>query len=120
MAARADRRFRRVRATSLLLAGVAALMLAGCASVEEVGSYAFVQHDRYDASSCQDIAGSRGNLTSREKELTALVEKAESGGLAGTLVALTTYQTELSQVRANLRFLNQAAREKNCDAPPKR
>ena len=106
-----------MRGAGRLIGAAALLALAGCASVEEVGGYAFVLRDRYIANTCKEIRDTRGTYTTREKELIGLLEKAESGGIGGALVGATTYRSELAQVRAQLRALAVAEREKPCDAP---
>jgi hypothetical protein len=90
----------------LLLAGV----LAGCATAE----YAFVLQDRYSSSSCAEIATARTPMLKREEELTALIQKADSG-FGGFIVSTTTYRSELEQTRAHLKALAVASREKGCD-----
>lgn len=99
-------------------AAAAALAVAGCASVSDMESYVFVLSDRYIYSSCQEIAGARTGMLNREKELIGLIEKADSG-LGGFIVSTTTYRSELEQVRAHLKALAKAGREKGCDAPAK-
>jgi hypothetical protein len=102
-----------------VIGAAAALALGGCAGVSDVGSYALVLQDRYAYSTCQEIATTRGNLTNREKDLVELIQKADSG-FGGILVSITTYRSELAQVRAQLKFLARAEQEKNCSAPGKR
>ena len=94
----------------------AALALAGCEAVSDMGSYGFVMRDRYVYASCKDIASTRTGMLNREKELTGLIEKADTG-LGGFIVSTTTYRSELEQVGAHLKALAQASRDKNCDAP---
>lgn len=110
MAARASRR----------LAGAcgaaAALMLAACEAVSDMGSYGFVMRDRYVFASCQEIASTRTGMLNREKELVGLIEKADTG-IGGFIVSTTTYRSELEQVRAHLKALAKAGQDKNCDAP---
>ena len=94
----------------------AALALAGCEAVSDMGSYGFVMRDRYVYASCKEIANTGTGMLNREKELTGLIEKADSG-LGGFIVSTTTYRSELEQVRAHLKALARAARDKNCDVP---
>ena len=102
-----------------VIGAAAALGLSGCAGVSDVGSYALVLQDRYAYSTCQEIATTRASMTSREKELVELVRKADTG-FGGVLVSVTTYRSDLAQVRAHLKFLARAEQEKNCGAPGKR
>jgi hypothetical protein len=112
MAERANRCF------ACVAGAAAALAVAGCSSVSDMASYTFVLSDRYVYSSCKEIADTRGGHVNREKELVGLIEKADSG-LGGFIVSTTTYRSELEQVRAHLKALAKAGREKGCDAPAK-
>lgn len=99
-------------------AAAAAVAIAGCASVSDLESYVFVLSDRYIYNSCKEIGEIRGGQLNREKELIGLIEKADSG-LGGFIVSTTTYRSELEQVRAHLKALAKAGRDKGCDAPAK-
>jgi hypothetical protein len=96
----------------------AVLAAAGCTSLADMESYTFVLSDRYVYSSCQEIASTRTGMMSREKDLIGLIEKADTG-FGGVVVSMTTYRSELVQVRAHLKALARASREKGCDAPAK-
>ena len=94
----------------------AAALCAACTS--DVGGYSVVTQDKYAIMACPEIITSRTALTGREKELSGLVEKAESapgGIIAGTLA----YRSELGETRMKLRLAQEAAAQKNCDAPKK-
>ena len=100
------------------LAGVltAAALCAACTA--DVAGYSVVTQDKYAVMACPDIINSRNALTAHEKNLSGLVEKAESapgGIIAGTLA----YRSELGETRMKLRLAQQAAAQKNCDAPKK-
>ena len=96
----------------------AALAVAGCSGVSDMASYTFVLSDRYTYNSCKEIGDIRVGLLAREKELIGLIEKADSG-LGGFIVSTTTYRSEFEQIRAHLKALAKAGREKGCDAPAK-
>jgi hypothetical protein len=104
------------RSLSLACGAAAALALAGCEAVSDMGSYGFVMRDRYSSSPCSEILASRGAIIKREEELVGLIQKADSG-FGGFIVSATTYRSELEQARSHLKALAAAAREKNCDAP---
>ncbi len=109
------------RASRILAAAcgaAAALTLAGCEAVSDMGSYGLVMRDRYSYSSCPEIAGTRVGALKREEELVGLIQKADSG-FGGFIVSATTYRSELEQTRAQLKALAVAAREKGCDLPAK-
>ena len=94
----------------------AAALCAACST--DVTGYAVVTQDKYAIMACPEIIANRNALTAREKDLSGLVEKAESapgGFIAGTLA----YRSELGETRTKLRLAQEAAAQKNCDAPKK-
>jgi hypothetical protein len=94
----------------------AAALCAACSA--DVGGYSVVTQDKYAIMACPEIITNRNALTAREKDLSGLVEKAESapgGFIAGTLA----YRSELGETRMKLRLAQEAAAQKNCDAPKK-
>jgi hypothetical protein len=102
----------------LPLAGTlaAAALCAACTS--DVTGYAVVTQDKYAIMPCPEIIANRTALTGREKELSGLVEKAESAP-GGIIAGALAYRSELSEVRTKLRLAQEAAAQKNCDAPKK-
>jgi hypothetical protein len=92
---------------------VAAFALAGCASAAFDSSALIVLPDKYSLSSCKEITDSRTSLTKREGELSDLF--AKGGVVFGTM----GYGSELATARAELKAVNKAYREKNCDVAPK-
>jgi hypothetical protein len=116
MAERDNRRSARRRG-GRLVAIAAALGVASCGTASEYGGYGLVTQDRYDYMSCEDLRNNRVALTGREKELAGLIDKANTGGIAGVIVGATTYRSELEYTRASLRFLAKSEREKRCPPP---
>jgi hypothetical protein len=110
MAARASRNAR--IAVQLAVAS----LCAACAS--ETAGFVMVAQDRFDFMTCQEIVGNRRALTAREKQLSDLVEKAESSP-GGILVSAAAYRSELTSTRALIVATNRAAQKNNCDAPAK-
>lgn len=98
------------------LAGALALaaLSAACAGGIDPG-YSVVTQDRFDFMACPEIIGQRNTWTTREKQLTDLVEKAESSP-GGFIVSAAAYRSELVQARTHLRLVQKAAQEKGCDA----
>ena len=77
--------------------------------------YSVVTQDRFDFMACPEIVGQRNNWTAREKQLTELVEKAESSP-GGIIVSVAAYRSELAQARTQRRLAEKAAQDKGCDA----
>jgi hypothetical protein len=98
--------------TALLALG----LLAGCASTGDVGGMLLVTHDKYTAFTCDEIAKQRANFAVRERELSALSQKAEAAP-GGMIVNAVAYSTDLAHVRAELRAADYAAQEKTCGPP---
>lgn len=118
MAERTNRRI--ARGAGRLLVVAAALGVAGCGTVSDYGSYGLVTQDRYDYTSCEDMRGTRATLAAREKDLIELIDKANTGGIAGAFVGATTYRSELEYTRAHLRFLARSEQAKACKPLPPR
>jgi hypothetical protein len=99
-------------------AGVLAVAALCAACTSDVTGYSVVTQDKYAIMNCPDIVKQRTALAAQEKNLSSLVEKAEAapgGFIAGTLA----YRSELGETRMKLRLAEQAAAQKNCDAPQK-
>jgi hypothetical protein len=117
MAARAVSAVSRVQGIARAFGLACVSLLAACGTVENVGSYTIVLQDRYAYSTCTEIANMRAHYTARVKELTDLVNKAESAP-GGFIVSGMSYRSELAQARAHVQFAAKAEREKNCPAKP--
>ena len=101
------------------LAGAAALAnLCGCAAVSDPAGFAVATQDRYDFMTCPEILGARNNNRARLKQLSDLIDKAESSP-AGFLVSAGAYRSEMVQMRALTAAAERAAQKNNCDAPKK-
>jgi hypothetical protein len=101
------------------LAAAAALAgLCGCAAVSDPAGFSIVTQDRYDFMTCAQIIANRGTNNTRVKQLTELIEKAESSP-GGFIVGAAAYRSELVQARALAAAADRAARMHNCDAPKK-
>jgi hypothetical protein len=95
------------------LAGAA--LCAACAGVGDPFGYSIVAQDKYDFHDCARIKGAQRSLATREKTLSALVDKAEAAP-GGFVVGALAYRTELASVRAELRAADRAAQVNQCDA----
>ena len=94
----------------------AAALCAACST--DVGGYSVVTQDKYAIMACPDIINSRNALTAQEKNLSGLVEKAESAP-GGIIAGALAYRSELGETRTKLRLAQEAAARQNCDAPKK-
>jgi len=96
--------------------GVAAVMLAaalgGCGAGGGAGSL-LVDPGRYSAYHCNDLAARWKVLVAREKELRALMERADQGGGGGVIGSLA-YRPEYDSVLGEERLLQRTAAAKNC------
>jgi hypothetical protein len=104
-------------ALSARLAAAAALAMLCAACAGDPLTYSVVSQDRYDFMTCAEINGQQKSHAGREKELAALVEKAESAP-GGIIVSYAAYRSELAQTRGLLAAANRAAAKNGC-APPK-
>jgi hypothetical protein len=79
---------------------------------------AAVTQDRFDFMSCPEIIPQRNSLIAREKQLSDLAAKAESG-FGGVVVSYAAYHSELTQIRAQIAAADRGARKNNCDLSKK-
>ncbi|MEZ5787777.1 MAG: hypothetical protein R3D62_15175 [Xanthobacteraceae bacterium] len=100
--------FRRV----ILLVAILTPPLLGCAQNLDLGIL-YAAPGKYDYLRCEDLKPRLAASLNREKELTALMTRAnqEAGGAVVNVVA---YSADLAQVRADMKILRQAAADKNC------
>jgi hypothetical protein len=112
MADRAETRFR----SGVGLAGALMLLCAACTA--DVAGYSVVTQDKYDIMTCTEIVSQRNALTAREKDLSALTEKAESSP-GGIIASYAAYRSELTETRMKLQLARRSADRLGCDAPRK-
>jgi hypothetical protein len=98
-----------------LIAPLAALVLGGCAGLSDQFTV-FADPGKYEYYSCDQITAQRKQLSTREQELRALMDKAgqETGG---AIVNVLAYKADHVAASEELRVLEAAARSKNCDNP---
>jgi hypothetical protein len=99
-------------------AAAALAALCGCGSVSDPAGFSIATQDRYDFMTCAEIVGARKSNNDRVKQLTVLMEKAESSP-GGFIVSAAAYRSELVQARALAAAAERAALMHNCDAPKK-
>jgi hypothetical protein len=113
----AERRSRRGAATPAVVAGVLLFgaALAGC-SITDSSVTMFADPGKYEYHSCEQLAGERKKLVTREQELKLLMDKAEQSA-GGTFVNVLAYKADHVAASEELRLLERAARAKNCETP---
>jgi hypothetical protein len=102
-----------MRRSSWIIGMLAAALLAGCSSFEEMSS-ALVAPGKYESYSCQQIANEIKAAAARERELKGLIDKAVKD-TTGPLVSAVAYDTEYLTTYGELRQLNETAERKRCD-----
>lgn len=88
--------------------------LAGCTSDQM--SSAIVKPAKYSIYNCDQIATAGRAEAARERELKALMDKATQGP-GGQLAIALAYKGEYLTAQGNLRELEAAAVDKNCQMP---
>ena len=74
----------------------------------------FVDPGKYQYYNCEQLAEPRKRWTEREQELKLLMDKAEHSA-GGTFVNVIAYQSDYAVAREELKVIESAARDKNCD-----
>ena len=101
------------RAVHRLLACIVAAALAGCS--DGAGSL-MVDPGRYSAYHCNDLAAQWKVLVAREKELRALMDRADQGGGGGAVIGSLAYRADYESVRSDEKLVQREAAEKNCNS----
>ena len=99
----------RGRSFGVLMLGAA---LAGCSAGGGAGAF-LVDPGRYSAYHCNDLAARAKVLAAREKDLHALMERADQGGGGGVIGSLA-YRPDYDSVLGEEKLLQRTAAEKNC------
>jgi hypothetical protein len=101
---------------AIMLALVTAACLGGCTSTTQNSLTFFADPGKYEFSSCQSLGGQRKRWQQRQQELKLLMDKAERSA-GGGVVNLLAYQADYSAAGEELKLVESAARQKNCDLP---
>ncbi|HEY1475893.1 MAG TPA: hypothetical protein VGF53_17620 [Pseudolabrys sp.] len=104
------------RSVNVFFGAVFAALVSGCAMSEDPMASFLVAPGGYTLFSCDDIARTRTGVLARQKQLEELMAKAGTDA-AGRIIAETTYGTEYAATRGQLRSLQAAAAERNCNVP---
>ena len=100
-----------------LLSLLFAFTLAGCGNFTDAPGMLTVDPGRYAAYHCNDLAKRWGELLKREKDLRALMDKAndsQGGAVIGSLAYRTAYDNALGEQR----LVQREAAEKKCELAP--
>jgi hypothetical protein len=107
------RRARSSRSFLLCAAAAAGMTLAGCGGGNGPGSW-LVDPGRYEAYHCNDLVTRWKQLTDREKELRALMDKASQSG-TGAVIGAVAYRSDYESVLTEEKLVQREANEKKCE-----
>jgi len=107
------RRARLGRSFSFCAVAAAGLALAGCGGGNGPGSW-LVDPGRYEAYHCNDLVTRWKQLTDREKDLRALMDKASQSG-TGAVVGAVAYRSDYEGVLTEEKLVQRQAAEKKCE-----
>jgi hypothetical protein len=87
--------------------------LAGCGGGNGPGSW-LIDPGRYEAYHCNDLVTRWKQLTDREKELRALMDKASQSG-TGAVIGAVAYRSDYESVLTEEKLVQREANEKKCE-----
>jgi hypothetical protein len=96
-----------------LVITLTAIALSGCASDETAGRF-LVSPDKYQFYDCGALAREARSYASRQREIEALMIKAESDA-GGRFVSTQVYRPEYLQLVGMMGQIRKTAAEKNCN-----
>jgi hypothetical protein len=98
-----------------LSAVLVCVFLAGCSSLGGNPATLFADPGKYQYSSCAQLAGQQQYWSTREQELRSLMDRAEQSA-GGALVNVLAYKADHVAASEELKVVENAARNKNCDS----
>lgn len=104
-------------AAAVFFVAIGAAAVAGCAGSDGVGAL-LVDPARYAGFHCKDLIGEWANLTTREKQLRELINKADEGGAAGTVIGAVAYRSDYETILEREKLLQRTAAQQNCELKP--
>ena len=107
------RRARSSRSFLLCAAAAAGMTLAGCGGGNGPGSW-MVDPGRYEVYHCNDLVTRWKDLTKREKELRALIDKASQSG-TGAVIGTIAYRSDYESVLTEEKLVQREAAAKKCE-----
>jgi len=102
-----------LRAVPILLVSTALMSLCGCTSEESAGRF-LAAPGQYILYSCPELANTARGIEVRQRELAALMAKAEVDA-GGRFISAQAYGPEYAQLRGRMDQLRKTAAEKNCN-----
>jgi hypothetical protein len=108
------RHLTRVQARVLLVVMLSALA-AGCGTTVDDAGAAFTSPGKFEFYRCEQLESRLTSLQKRERELGALMAKAEQGPL-GAAIGTAAYRTEYLQVRNDQKAIGEVRATKNCSS----
>lgn len=97
-------------------AAVVGAALAGCSMSNDAGSL-LVDPSLYSAYHCDDLAKQWKVLVAREKELRALMQRADQG-TGGSVIGSLAYRPDYDSALSEEKLLQRTAAEKKCTTTP--
>jgi hypothetical protein len=94
---------------------LACVFLAGCSSLGDNPATLFADPGKYQYSTCAQLAGQRKFWSTREQELKLLMDRAEQSA-GGAIVNVLAYKADQVTASEELKVVENAARNKNCDS----
>ena len=104
-------------AAAVFFVAIGAGALGGCAGSDGVGAL-MVDPARYAGYRCKDLVGEWKSLTDKEKQLRALINKADEGGATGTVIGAVAYRSDYETVLERQKVLQRTAAQQNCALKP--
>jgi hypothetical protein len=101
-------------AAGIVLAGI---LLAACSSSGETSFSLFADPGKYQYHNCAQIAAELKNVSKREQELKALMDRADQSA-GGAAVGFIAYKADYVATSEELESLHAAARSKSCEQEP--
>jgi hypothetical protein len=105
-------------AAAVAVVAIAAAALGGCAGMGDGVGSLMVDPARYAGYHCKDLVGEWTSLTAQEKRLRELINKANEGGAAGTVVGAVAYRSDYETVLERQKIVQRAAAQQNCALKP--
>ena len=105
------------RAAALAGIVLAGALLAACSSGGETSFSLFADPGKYQYYTCVQIATEMKNVSTREQELKALMDRAAQS-TGGAAVGFIAYKADYVAASEELESLHAAARSKSCDQDP--
>ena len=90
------------------------VFLAGCSSFSD-NLDTFFANRKYESDNCEDLAYQRENWSTRKQELKLSMDRAEQSP-GGAVVNLVAYKGEYVTASEELKLIEIAARDKNCNS----